>query len=241
MSYEGVLSTFGLGQHQVEMLLVCGVIVTVIGFFLVMYWRFIVAGLVVFGVITIFANHPANPTPAVEVVVNTPVSPPQTDENIHKTSFADPFVVFNALIKMKEMLEAKDDVQTETPKVAEVLIEPKKVVETEEMKEYVLHCTELTRNAELCRENWITMKEFGSELILEPVERSVRRQVKRAKFDNTAKADITAKVDITTKVDKPTSKVQEVKLLDVDNVEYKERRAAALSKPNAVVMQETYR
>jgi len=229
MSYAGVLSTFGLGQHQVEMLLLCGVIVTVIGFFLVMYWRFIVAGLLVFGVITIFANHTANPKPDAEVVVNTPVNTTETDENMHKTSFVDPFIVFNALIKMKELLETKDDMQVESPKVSEVSFETKKVVETEEMKEYILHCTELTRNAELCRENWITMKEFGSELILVPVERSVRRQVNRAKFDNI------------TKVDKPTSKVQEVKLLDVDNVEYKERRAAALSKPNAVVMQETYR
>jgi len=35
--------------------------------------------------------------------------------------------------------------------------------------------------------------------------------------------------------------VSEVKLIDVDNTEYKVRRAAALSKPNAVVMQATYR
>ena len=35
--------------------------------------------------------------------------------------------------------------------------------------------------------------------------------------------------------------VSEVKLVNVDNEEYKARRAAALKKPNAVVMQATYR
>lgn len=35
--------------------------------------------------------------------------------------------------------------------------------------------------------------------------------------------------------------VSEVKLIEVDNVEYKARRAEALKKPNAVVLQATYR
>lgn len=35
--------------------------------------------------------------------------------------------------------------------------------------------------------------------------------------------------------------VSDIKLLDVDNQEYKAKRAAALSKPNAVVLQATYR
>jgi len=35
--------------------------------------------------------------------------------------------------------------------------------------------------------------------------------------------------------------VSSVKLLDVDNQEYKDKRAAAISKPNAVVLQATYR
>ena len=247
MSYEGVLSTFGLSHHQVQLMLVCGAILTVIGFILVMYWRFIVAGLVVFGVMTIFLHHPDNTTQPVEVVVNTPTSPPstpQTDENMQKTSFVDPFIIFNAFVKMKELMETKDNVQPEPPKVAEVVIEPKQVVETEEMKEYISNCTELTRNADLCRETWITMKEAGTELILEPVERSVRRQIRLAKVDNSTKVNKpVSKVQEVKplEVNKPISKVQEVKLLEVDNVEYKERRAAALSKPNAVVMQETYR
>lgn len=35
--------------------------------------------------------------------------------------------------------------------------------------------------------------------------------------------------------------VSDIKLLDVDNQEYKVKRASAISKPNAVVMQATYR
>jgi hypothetical protein len=67
------------------------------------------------------------------------------------------------------------------------------------------------------------------EIILDPVERP-------NKPANTTKV---VKVKATKQA--PVSQVKEVKLLDVDNEEYKARRATAMAKPNAIVFQETVR
>jgi hypothetical protein len=230
MSYEGILALFGLSQLQIEMLLVGGVIVTVVGYFALVYWHFVLAGFFLCGIVIIFQHHP---TPKVEeVAIKTPTSTEEItntkDENFQKALMIDPIWLFANLMRLKESNQTPPVETVATPVVEDA--KPKQIVETEQMREYIKHCTELTRNPTLCRDNWIAVNEVGSEIILEPVERKMRKQIAQAKVEK-----------VTPKVDDIFSKPSEVKLLDVDNVEYKERRAEALKKPNAVVAQYTFR
>ena len=232
MSYEGILAFFGLTQFQIEMLLIGGVILTLVGYFIIIYWHFIVAGAVLFGVMVIFLHHPTPKVETVEVTKTEPVvveePPSNKDENFQKTSIIDPIWLFNSLMRMREINQTPAPVAQVEPTpspVVEEPVKPKQIVETEQMREYIKQCTELTKDSGLCRDNWISMDEAGVEIILQPVERKSRKQIKQAKV----------------KVDNSFSKPSDVKLLDVDNKEYKERRALVLSKPNAVILQETYR
>jgi hypothetical protein len=215
------------------MLLVGGVILTLAGFLIVVYWHFIVAGLVLFSVLFVFQHHTvAKVESPVEVASKSPVidePPSNKDESFQKTSIIDPIWLFTSLMRLRELNQLQQATQSEKPSVTPV-VETKQIVETPEMREYVKNCTELTNDAKLCRDNWIAVNEAGAEIILEPVERKSIKQVNQTK----------TKVDKNT-VNNPVLKSPEIKLLDVDNKEYKERRAAALSKPDAVVFQEVYR
>lgn len=222
MSYDNILTTLGLTQLMAESFLVYSLIAIGAGFILFTFWHYIALGVFVFGIFTVLSHSTQNTT----VVKNSPpviTEQPsvEKDPNIQNTSFIDPILL---MMKIKELGQTTNVVEPQK----EVKVDITQVVETEEMRDYVKNCTELTNNSTLCRENWIAMSELGGEIILDPVERRVRKQNTKAKVEKVS-------------TPKTHSKVTEVKLLDVDNKEYKERRAIALSKPNAVVFQETYR
>jgi hypothetical protein len=222
MSYADILTTFGVSQSQIELLMVGGVILTIVGFILFLYWQYILMGVVAFGVLTIVMHHPSNKVE--EIVEKEEVIEPVVahDPNMQKTAF-DPFLLFSLLRFRAEQAQAV------TPAPAPEPVAVKEVVETEEMRQYVKNCTELTNDSKLCRDNWVAANENGMEIILDPVERP-------NKPANTTKV---VKVKATKQA--PVSQVKEVKLLDVDNEEYKARRATAMAKPNAIVFQETVR
>lgn len=108
---------------------------------------------------------------------------------------------------------------THHPKEEPVVVKPNVVqeiiVEKEVIKEkeYVDNCSELTQNKQMCVDHYQEAKQQGREIELVPVESKII----------------------------PHDKVTNVNLLDVDNEEYKVRRAATLAKPNAVVIRETFR
>lgn len=108
----------------------------------------------------------------------------------------------------------KDEPIVVKPNVVQEIIVEKEVVKE---KEYIDSCTELTHNKNMCVDNYQHAKDNGHELELIPVE---SRTISK---------------------DKAVSNVSTVNLLDVDNEEYKVRRAAALTKPNAVVLHDTLR
>ena len=66
MNYESFLTTFGLSQLQLEVLLILFVIVIVIGYVLVMFWQQILAGLGILLAVFVFAHHPAEKIAVVE-------------------------------------------------------------------------------------------------------------------------------------------------------------------------------
>lgn len=113
--------------------------------------------------------------------------------------------------------------------------EEKPVVSPVGMDEYVATCTELTNNPSFCKTNWFEAKMSGSEIYLVAGD----REVKTTKV--TQRQTVQREPKVSQVKTKPLSQVKGVNLLDVDNVEYKERRASALAKPNAVVFRETIR
>jgi hypothetical protein len=124
----------------------------------------------------------------------------------------------------------------EQSKVTKAVDNDDDVIQPIGMDEYVKACTELTSDKQFCKKNWIDARMSGTEIILVPVDRP--RQVKKS-----TEREVTKVAKSEVKVVKYTahSKVKGVNLLDVSNEEYKTRRAATLAKPNAVVIQETYR
>ena len=238
MTYDNVLSIFGLTQTQIEVFIVCGIGLIVVGFVAYMYLHFIIAGAVAFAILTVIAHH--EPSENTTVAKNEPKEEYLVDDNIQKASF-DPLLLLN-LFRFKMDMDRFNQVQQEpVPVPVQEVKETKEIVETEEMKAYVKHCTDLTNNPTMCRENWIAAADSDVELILDPVEKSTKVYVKPTKVAVERKvAEPRAERKIK-RVETPVSAVKEVKLLDVDNEEYKARRSAALAKPNAVVIQETYR
>lgn len=111
------------------------------------------------------------------------------------------------------------------------------VVQPVGMEEYVKACTELTNDKYFCKQNWMEAKISGSEVFLVAIDRKpqVRKTVDR-QVTKVAKAEVTKGPKYVAE-----SKVKGVNLLDVSNEEYKQRRDAALAKPNAVVFQQTIR
>lgn len=110
------------------------------------------------------------------------------------------------------------------------------VIQPVGMAEYVKSCTELTSNADFCKKNWIEARMSGTEIILVPVERITRSKTTERQVVKKAKVEVTKTPKFVAE-----SKVKGVNLLDVDNTEYKARRAATLAKPNAVVFHDTLR
>ena len=96
-----------------------------------------------------------------------------------------------------------------------------------ERDEYMKECLELTKNDDLCLENWINHKLTGDETIIIPVEREVKSVEPKTEVKKVSKT-------------KPLKVSKNFKLLDVDNEEYKQRRAKVLENPNAVVIHEIY-
>ena len=230
MTYDNVLSIFGLTQTQVEVFIVCGIGLLIVGFVAYMYLHFIIAGAVAFALVSVVAHH--TPTTPTTVVKAEPQEEIIEESSFHKTTF-DPFILLN-LFRLKMDMDRFTETQQEPTPVVPEVAQVKEVVETEEMKSYVKHCTELTNNSQMCRDNWIAAAENDVDLILDPVEKSTKTYIKPAKA--VVKSERKVK-----KQETPVSTVKEVKLLDVDNEEYKARRAEALAKPNAIVLHETYR
>jgi FtsZ-interacting cell division protein ZipA len=66
MSYQWFLATFGLGQIELETILILAGITAVIGFAVVLFWQYILGGATVLAVLFVFAHHPKDtPTPVV--------------------------------------------------------------------------------------------------------------------------------------------------------------------------------
>lgn len=158
MTYDQILTRMGLDQGLSEALIVLGVITIVIGFLIVLFWQYIVAGAVVFAVLTVFSHH---------------IDPTKVEDVAEKSVLTD-------------------------------------------KKTYMEECEDLTDDADTCEDLW---KERDGIVLKGAIE------------------TVTSHVPDTKAVKEA---IKNVKLLDVDNVEYKERRAAALKKPNAVVIQTTF-
>lgn len=69
MNYEWFLTTFGLTQNTLECILIIGGLTAVIGYAVVLLWRFILGGLCVLAVLFVFAHHKE---PEAAVKVKTP-------------------------------------------------------------------------------------------------------------------------------------------------------------------------
>lgn len=109
--------------------------------------------------------------------------------------------------------------------------QPKKEEVFDERQAYLKDCVEVAEYSfEKCQKLWTqrdveeTVKETTKETVKESVEISseVVKQIVVENHDS-------------------FKEPAEVKLINVDNAEYKRRRAEALSKPGAVVMQSTFR
>lgn len=205
-------------------------------------WRFLFGIFLIVGVVAGFNRANLD----LEKVLPEPVpivTSLNNDSNIHQTAFDPSWFVRNWFsYKATEAIDKKLNAPEQPRQIVEEEIKFP-VKETPEMLEYVKHCTDLTNDPKLCQDNWNSVASTGNEIILSPVERTVQRKTEKAHIQK-----ISTKVPKEPKEPKEPkaqriakSKVNEVKLLDVDNEEYKARRAAALAKPNAIVIHETYR
>lgn len=152
MTYDQIIARLGLTQNMTEMLIMAGLAVIVIGFLIVTFLPYLVAGAVLYAVVTVF-SHQAVPEPKTEQIVEK---------------------------------DAMTDKET-----------------------YLQECKDLIDKESDCEESW----KDRSDIILKSATEEVVKEIKQA---------------------------AKVKLLDVDNAEYKTRRAAALKKPGAVVIQTTF-
>ena len=147
MNYDKILSILGLSQTQTETMVAISMIMIAVGFIIVFFWKYIIAGALILSVLSVFMHGTV------------------------ASNESDPVVA----------VSKKDSKHNNT---------------------YMDDCVALTGKSDVCEE---VVDERHVILNEAPVE------VKKA-----------------------------VKLLDVDNQEYKERRADALKKPNAVIMQTTF-
>jgi hypothetical protein len=147
--YSEIVNESGLSQHTLEMVVIGGIGVFVLGLVFYLWWKQIVIGALALTAVVVLANH-------------KPSKPIKVEQE-------------QIIIESKEKTTPKDEESLEDGKM---------------FVEDCLHFTDYSK--EQCEAIW-TKRE-----------------------------------------------VIEEKLLDVDNVEYKTRRAEALKKPNAVVLHATY-
>lgn len=163
--YSEIVNDSGISQHTMEIIVLGGIGVFVLGLVFYLWWKQIVIGVLALGAVVVMANHRPK----------TPVAPKVEQEQI--------------------------------------IIE--KVIEKEVAPQNPVHID--------LNEQLMTKPEDDKKLFIEDC----------LHFTDYSKSQCEAIWD--------KRETSETKLLDVDNVEYKERRAAALKKPNAVVAHYTLR
>lgn len=161
MTYDQILTRMGLDQGLSEALIVLGVITIVIGFLIILFWQYIVAGAVVFAVLTVFSHH---------------IELPKVEDVAEKTEISDKAT-------------------------------------------FMEDCKSLSDKSDICEEMW----KDREGIILKGAIETVVSAIPDKKVVNEA-----------------IMEAKTYKLLDVDNKEYKERRAETLKKPNAVLIQTTF-
>jgi hypothetical protein len=57
MNYDQILTTIGISQSTLEHILIFGLIAVVIGYFVVVAWQVILAGIFVIGILIVFGHH----------------------------------------------------------------------------------------------------------------------------------------------------------------------------------------
>jgi hypothetical protein len=57
MSYDQILSTVGITQSTLETIIIFGLIAVVVGYFVVVAWQFILAGIFIIGILIVFGHH----------------------------------------------------------------------------------------------------------------------------------------------------------------------------------------
>jgi hypothetical protein len=67
--YSEVVNGLGLSQNVLEALVIFGVFVAVIGVILVLYWKYIVMGLLALGCVAVMANHKSTTKDVVPPVI----------------------------------------------------------------------------------------------------------------------------------------------------------------------------
>lgn len=165
--YTEMTKMFGMSQSMLETIVLCGIAVAVLGVALVLFWKYILAGVGILFCFVVLANHKSTENPKEEIIVSA---------------------VQNA-------------VQVETLPT----LPPAPVVTKTEKEMFLEDCLEYTDySKKRCEFIW---NNRGSE------------------------EDADEKT-----AEKPNEKV---KLLDVENKEYKRLRALALKKKNAVVFHAT--
>jgi hypothetical protein len=122
-------------------------------------------------------------------------------------------------------MHSADTTPTKPPKVEqkeEIILDP-----TKDKSSFMEQCVSLTKKPEMC-EDLFSERDHDSIII----------DASSVQPKTESKVESKKEVSVSEDHFRPVS---DVKLLDVDNQEYKSKRAAAISKPNAVVMQATYR
>lgn len=160
--YSEMTKMLGLSQGMLELIVLCGIAVAVLGTIMVFFWPYILAGFGVLFCFMVIANHKTVEEPKEEIIAVT------------KTS-TEPTVIEKQILVDRPQVEKTD-----------------KDMFLEDCLEY----TDYTKKK--CEFIW----------------------------NNRGIED--------------TAIEEKVKLLDVDNKEYKKRRAEALKKNNAIVMRATY-
>mgnify|MGYP003351580663 CR=1 FL=1 len=57
MNYDQILNTVGVSQSSLETIIIFSMIAVVIGYFVVQSWQYIIAGILIVGVLVVFGHH----------------------------------------------------------------------------------------------------------------------------------------------------------------------------------------
>lgn len=93
--YTEIMNTFGFSQSTLEMMVLVAVIVFVLGVILVLYWKFIVMGVIATTCVVVMANHkPPEPKQPKEEIISVVkpeiVAPPVVAEKPKQDLMTDP-------------------------------------------------------------------------------------------------------------------------------------------------------